>query len=117
MARNNPAYLTPARRTIRGDDAAQGNLTNTLLGLVIGYVVILFVSILLFNSIGPDTQAICDDPTNFTQQECDDATTAREMFWTILIMAGVAVILAIVGIVTMSVRSTTNGGGGRRRRR
>lgn len=101
-------------RAMQKDVSAVG---SPLLSLIIGYLIILFVSFIMFNALGPDTNAICNDPTNFTADECSDAETARGLFWTILVLTGVATLIAVLKNVQGNVGGGNGGGGGRRRRR
>lgn len=87
------------------DERAESDM-DKIQNTMIGFLVLLFISFLLFDILGPDSNEICNDVEsspgagdgNFTQDECDGARDARGMFFTGLVIAGVASLLIILGV-------------------
>lgn len=95
------AKLAEAR--FSADEAANVEASK-LLGLAISFIVTLFVSFLLFGILGPDANAVCTDTTNYTADECSNATQARLLFWVFLVIIGVVHILIGVGMARDAVK-------------
>lgn len=85
-------------KALKNDQSGETNVAATLLQLGIGAVIFLFVTFLLFGIIGPDANNICTDTTNYSAEECDQATQARELFWTFVVISMVVFLIVAIGI-------------------
>lgn len=85
------------RANFAGDVAGEAAITK-LMGLVIGFLFINLIAVLLYTNIGIDSTEICNDTTNFTTEDCDQAKAQRGWFWTILVIVDVVILLLLLTI-------------------
>lgn len=115
------ATLNPRRqmRALRQDDGAETNVGSAILSLVISAMLLGFVGFLLFGILAPDVTTVCDADNiangTSSQEECDNAKDARGLLITLILVGIVAIMMAVLAVVTTVARRGL-GGGGRRSR-
>lgn len=112
------AELAERRSFFAEDEQANQTLVATMFTLIIGYGLVLFVALILRPTIVGPVNDVCDDVAsgNETQQTCDELTDAASMYNTVLLIAGVAVLIAVIGLAIGTVKSGGFGGKGGRNR-
>lgn len=93
-----------ARRESFKDDTHAASSINEVTGLVIGLLFLNFIAVILFGTLGTDATELCTDTTNFTADDCDQATTIRGFFWIGLIVGDLALILLIFAVARKSMK-------------